>query len=261
MRKKGILFLVVLLSLTSARFSSAQQPKEGLFQALSIKIGAGIEYFSRKITWDDEKYSSKLKSGFFTFNSEFEIMNGFFLNAVFGYSLSNYDLLEFRELPISLDLGEDSKSIGGYLLGVEIKKSLIYSEKIKVDGLGQLFFYLGSKQEWEIPDLAVPGSAEGKPTWGRASIGPVFTYTGFDSFSPYLYLNFNRLWGAFKMDETVRDLEGTENKEISGESSFCTSLGVIYKLTATMSLKGEASFMPYKNGVDLGFMIKTIYSF
>ena len=265
MKKIYILFLALLSTLVFTRFSSAQQEERGLFQAVNIKLGVGFEYFSRTLSWDEEQYDTepKLKSHFFTFNTEFELKKGFSLSAIFGYSSSNYQLI-FRKLPFFIDL--ESGGIGGYLLGAEIKKSIVYTEKLEVDALGQFFYYLGTKEEWEITELDYEGTLEGKSSWMRASIGPVFTYTEFDSFHPYLSLSFNKLWGRFNMDQTVQDLQGREKKSISGKSSFSTSLGVIYNLTDAFSIKAEANFSPYKDleeslEFNLGFMFKAMYSF
>ena len=271
MKKFYLIFLAILLCLIFTRFSSAQDHEEGLFQAVSIKLGVGFEYFSRTLSWNEEKYDTepKLKSSFFTFNTEFELRKGFFLSAIFGYSSSNYYII-FRELPLSIGL--ESGGIGGYLFGAEIKKSIIFSEKLKIDGLGQFLYYLGTKKEWEIPldTVDIEGTIEGKLRWIRASIGPVFTYIGFESFYPYLSLNFSKIWGRIKMDQTVQglegDLEGSEDKKISGKSSFCTSLGFIYEFTDVFSIKTEANFIPYKNlegnpGVDFGFTVRIMYSF
>lgn len=263
MKKIYLIFLAILLSLIFTRFSSAQDQEEGMFRAVSITPGIGFEFFSRTITWDDDQYTSKLKSSFFTFNTEFEFRKGFFFNAIVGYAIpgSSYPRLTFRELPFSVELNVGT--IKGYLVGTEIKKSLVYAKDLQVDVLGQFFYYMGSKKEWEMPDLPVDveGTVEGDPSWMRASIGPVFTYTGFDSFYPYLYLNFNKLWGKFKMVQTIQDLTGSEDKKISGASSFGASLGSIFKLTDAFGIKTEASFIPYKSSVDFGFTASIMYSF
>ena len=125
MKKIYLIFLAVLLSLTFARFSSAQDQEEGMLRAVSITPGIGFEFFSRTIAWDDDQYTSKLKSSFFTFSTEFEFGKGFLLNVILGYAMpgSSYDELIFRELPISVEL--DVGTIKGYLIGGEIRKSLI----------------------------------------------------------------------------------------------------------------------------------------
>ncbi len=155
----------------------------------------------------------------------------------------------------------DVGTIKGYLVGAEIKKSLIYAKDLRVDVLGHFFYYMGTKKEWEIPDLAVEGTVEGDPSWTRASIGPVFTYSGFDAFYPYLYLNFNKLWGKFKMVQTIQDLTGSEDKKISGASSFSASMGAIFKLTEVFSIKTEGNFIPHGDRVDFGFTVRIMYSF
>jgi len=167
--------------------------------------------------------------------------------------------LTFRELPFSVELNVGT--IRGYLVGAEIKKSLIYAKDLRIDLLGQFFYYMGSKKEWEVPDLAVEGTVEGDPSWMRASIGPIFTYRGFDAFYPYLYLNFNKLWGKFKMVQTIQDLTGSEDKKISGASSFGASLGSIFNLTDAFGIKTEASFIPHGDRVDFGFTASIMYSF
>ncbi len=260
MKKTGCVLIVFFLALTSARLSSAQYSEESLFQDRAIKAGLGFEYFSRTIGWD-EIYKSSLKSLLYTLNLEFESQEGLFFNIVLGYSPSNFYDLVFRELPFSLKISEETKIVKGIVFGGDIQKSLISNPNLEIAGLGQFLYYLGKTQSWEIPDLAVPGTAKGRPIWVRASVGPAFIYRGFDSFSPYLYLSFNKLWGTFKVKETVEDLEATEKQRFSAKSSFCASLGFNYVWTSTLSLKGEASFMPYKKGADTGFMIKLFYSF
>ena len=261
MKKFHLIFLAILLCLIFTRFSSAQDQEEGMFRAVSITPGIGFEFFSRTITWDDGQYTSKLKSAFITFNTEFEFGKGFFINAILGYAMpgSSYNQLTFRELPISVEL--DVGTIKGYLAGAEIKKSLIYAKDLRVDVLGQFFYYMGTKKEWEIPDLIEDGTVEGNPSWMRASIGPVFTYRGFDSFYPYLYLNFNKLWGNFKMVQTIQDLTGSEDKKISGASSFSATLGSIFNLTEVFAIKAEGNFIPHGDRVDFGFAVRMLYSF
>ncbi len=264
MRKKCFLLLSVIMSLTLISFSSASAQDQSLFNAVSISPGIGFEYFTRTINWDDDQIS-KLRYRFLTVDMEVELQRGLFIRAILGYSSSNYDAssnygaLTFRELPISLEL--DVGYIKGYILGANVKKSLVQSEELKIDASGEFFYCIGRKNEWEIPDLAVEGSAEGRPTWMRASIGPLITYTGFESVFPYLYLNFNKLWGKFHMEETVEDLTGTENQKIYGESLVCIGLGFTFKLTESLSFKPEVNFFPYKDGMDSGIMIRAMYTF
>jgi hypothetical protein len=261
MKKTHAYTFCVSLILVLSCFSSAAAQERNLFNAVSISPGIGFEYISRTINWDDDEYTSKLKSNYFTFDTEIELQGGLFFRAVLGFTTANYESLAFRRLPVSVQLGEEIGFIGGCLLGADVKKSVIQSEDLRIELLGQFFYGIGRKKEWEITELPVEGSLEGRPNWTKVTVGPVFTYTGFDTLFPYIYLNFNKFWGRFRMDETIQDLEGSEIKKINGESSFCVSLGLTFKVTESFSLKSEARFLPHKEGIDSGIMIKAMYSF
>lgn len=261
MKKTYVYCFCISLILILGCFSSAAAQERNLFNAVSITPGIGYEYISRTINWDDDQYTSKLKANYFTFDTEIELQGSLFVRVALGFTTANYESLAFRQLPVSVQLGEEIGFIGGYLLGADIKKSIIHSEDLGIDFLGQFFYGIGGKKKWEITELPVEGSIEGRPNWTQVTVGPVFTYTGFDTFFPYLYLNFNKFWGRFRMDQTIQDLEGSEIQKINGESSFCVSVGVTFKITESFSLKPEARFFPHKDGIDSGIMIKAMYSF
>ncbi|MFP4082923.1 MAG: hypothetical protein ACLFVG_09250 [Candidatus Aminicenantes bacterium] len=250
----GILFLFFLTSVAPAQFR-----EERTGRGISMTSGLGFEYFTRTIEWDGEEASSKLKSHFFTFHTEFELQPGLSLGALIGYSLSDYQAMVFRELPFSLEL--ETGGIGGIIFGAELKKSLFFVRNFEIGVVGQFVYYSGGKEEWDIPGLAVEATAEGNPSWLRALAGPVFIYRGMENFRPYLGLSYNRLWGKFKMDQTIKDLEGSEHKKITGKSLFCTVVGAVYEVTEAFGFKGETNIMPYKNGVDIGVMIRAVYAF
>lgn len=258
MKKILIHVFSVFMILSLVSFSFGQDQERKLFNAVSISPGIGFEYFKRTINWDDDQYTSEIKSRLFTFGTEVELQRGVFVRAFLGFSSTEYESMVFRELPVSVQLNVGY--INGYVLGADVKKSIVQSEDLKVDAFGQFFFCSGGKKEWEIPGLPVEGTVEGRPTWMRATIGPVFTYTGFDVLYPYLYLNFNKFWGKFNMDQTIQDLTGREEKKILGEGSFGISLGFTFKLTESLSLRSEATFIPYKDGTDSGIMVKAMYT-
>ena len=268
--KRGIhLFVIILLSLFISRFSLAQTPEESIFQEISVKTGLGFEFFNRSMntftldsdnnSWDKDEDGFNLKSYFFTLTAEFEILEGLSATAILGYAFSNLDSIVFRKLPFSVEM--EVGQIGGLLFGGEIRKSLFYFKDFETEALGQFIYYIGTEKEWEIPGLSAEGTLEGTPSWMRASIGPVFTYRAFDYFFPYFSVNYNKLWGKYKMDQTVEDLKGSEDKKISGKSVISISLGAIYELTDAFNIKGEASLMPYNGGVDLGIQLKAVYIF
>lgn len=268
--KRGIhLFVIILLSLLISRFSFAQTPEESIFKDTSVKIGLGFEFFNRSMdtftlnsdnnSWDKDEDGINLKSHFFTFTAEFKIQEGLSATAILGYAFSNLDSTIFRKLPFSVEM--EVGQIKGLLIGGEIRKSLFYIRDFETEALGQFIYYMGTQQEWEIPGLSADGTVEGTPSWMRASIGPVFTYRAFDYFFPYFSVSYNKLWGKYKMDQTVQDLKGSEDKKISGKSVISITLGAIYEFTDALSIKGEASFIPSKSNVDLGIQFKVMYTF
>lgn len=256
MIKSGAFFCLAFI-LLSASMSFSQ---EGAFsQKITFKPGLGGEYSSRTISWDDGKYTSKLRSTLFIFSVEFELMEGFSITPLIGYSLSTFDALVFRKLPLSVEL--DVGKRGGLLFGGELKKSLFSSNSFEIDARGQFVYYLGAEKQWDISGLSVNGTVTGKPTWMRAWFGPAIAYTGYESFSPYLFLGFNKLWGSFKVDQSIQTLTGTEEKKIKGESLLSATIGAVFELTESFSIQGEAQVLPYKKSVDYGFTLRAVYSF
>jgi hypothetical protein len=245
-------------------FSLAQlaiaQPRPTPSLSSAFTAGLRFDYFSRTISWDDDKATSKLTSYFGSLVLEYKIQPGFSLAALLGYSSSTFDGLVFRKLPLSIDFDEGG-GINGLIWGGEINKILLSKESLDIEAFGQFLAYLGSKKEWAIPGLAVSGTIEGKPSWMRACVGPVFTYRGWENFSIYLYPSFDYLWGTFEMKETIQTLGGKEDKEIKGKSQFGISLGANFDLSANFSFKGEAGVYPYKDGMDYSVMIKALFSF
>jgi len=254
--------MVLLFTLNLTCLSFGQPKTDDTGSSLNLKAALGFEFLSRTVGWngdDANTYTSKLKSFFFTLNTQFEIQESLFLGLILGYSSSNYDEMTFRELPFSVEL--DVNYIGGFLIGGEIRKNFSSQGNFEVGLFGQFVYCLGLKKEWEIPGLSVLGKVEGNPTWMRAVAGPLVTYQMFTHFYPYLFLNINYLAGTFEIDQTVQTLTGNEKKKFSGEGLVGISLGTIYEVTDLISLKGEASVFPYKDGLDFGFIIHIVYSF
>jgi len=259
MKRNLYLFTSIILLMISASFTYGQGQEQEIQKNFLFKPGFGFEYFSRTIKWDGQESSSKLKSYYFTFNTEFDLQPGLTVSGLIGYSFSNYNSLIFRDLPFSLDL--QAGSIGGFILGTGIKKSLFSFNDIEIGAYGQFVYCLGVKEKWEIPGLSVEATAEGKPSWKRGVIGPIITYKGYTYFQPYLRLNYNKLWGTFNMEQTVQDLSGQEKKKITSKSLLETSLGAVYEISSALSFQGEINILPYKGGIDLGIIIRGLYSF
>ena len=264
--KKISSYLVAVLLVLSLPRSSFPQIQEK--PTLRIKPGIHFEYFSRKITWDDKNHTSDLKSTIIALNTEFEMDWGLSLNAIVGYAMSSFDSLIFRQLPFSVEL--DAGNIDGYILGAELRKSLFSLGNFEVGVFGQIVHKIGKKEAWDVTGLNVEGTVTGKPTWTRASVGPVFRYTGLERFYPYLRVCYNKLWGTFQMDQVIQPLEGTEEKKINGTNMFEGTLGSIFELGKGFSLRGEIHLLPYsykdeegknRNGIDMGFLAVAAFSF
>jgi hypothetical protein len=265
MKKFTGYFLAALLviSLTQVSFSQFQEESKA-----RIKPGIHFEYFTRKIAWDDQAHMSYMKSTIIALNTEFEMDWGFSFSALIGYAFSNFDSLVFRQLPFSVEL--DVGSTGGYILGAELRKSLLDYNNFEIEVFGQIFHSIGAKKEWEISGLNVQGMVTGKPSWTRVSIGPVIRYTALERFYPYFGLCYNSLGGTYKMEQTIQTLEGAEEKKIEGKGVFEGKLGSIFELGKGFTIKGEIYIIPSKSfqlqgkkrsGIGTGFLAVAAYSF
>ena len=258
---KNIFFsiLILMLLFCGINLAQAQDQTEYSSRQTSVKPALDFEYFSRTLSWDKNKYTSKLKSLLFSIDLKFEVQEGFDMGLILGYTLSNYDGMAFRELPFSVELGVGN--INGYFFGGELNKNIVSQDNFTIDFYGQFIYMLGKRNSWSIPGLNVEGTVEGKPTWMLAQAGPVFTYMGFDSFHPYVFVSFNKLWGTFKMDETVQNLKGSENKKFSTSGVINMSFGTIYEVSESFNLKGQVNIIPYSNGFDFGVKLMAVFAF
>ncbi len=229
------------------------------FNSYQIRPILGFEYLTRMINPDQGESNSKLKAYLIHLGAELEIEEGFRLGVLIGYSFSNFDAMTFRNLPFSVEL--DVGKIGGYLAGAELTKKIFKFKEIEIAAWGQFVSYLGKKEEWQIPGLAVEGSVEGKPFWMRILVGPQIEYKALESLTPSLGIYYNKLWGKFKLEEKVQELEGKEEKKISGKGILDFRPGLFYRITGKIGFKAEASLIPREKGIDPGFLMRFIYSF
>jgi hypothetical protein len=220
--------------------------------------GLSLEYFSRTISWDpdpatnEDRYSSPMNSLLGLLHLDYEIQKGSLVGVLFGYSLTDFNGLVFRQLPFSVDY--QAGGIGGFLVGADIDQNLITSGNFEMKAIAQFVIYLGSTKNLQVTTLNAEGKLDAKPDdWMRAQIGPVFSYRGFEDFSPFLSVTYNKVWGKFTMTETIGDLKGSEEKKISSKSIVGVSLGTKYEASPKFSLKAEATLMPYKKGANQGW--------
>ena len=253
------LILVIVLALTMP--AAGQDPRGSGDSGFSAGLSLG--YLSRTLSLNGEGQDilPKMTSLLGSLILEYEFQPGFVLAAHIGYSLSDFDGITFRQLPYSLEIDADSGTIGGILLGAELEKSLLGGAALGLDIRALFFASLGLGKEWELPGLAVEGSAKGKPIWMKASVGPVLTYRGWKGVAPFLYPCFDYLWGSFEFEETVQELIGSEKKDIKGKGQFGLGLGSDFELSASLRFRAEASLYPHRDGTDYAFMIQTLFAF
>lgn len=249
--------LAIFFALSAVAFGQAILPSK----SSSFRPGLEFEYGSRTVGWTEDGQDVTSKMSFWSANLvlEYEIQPGFSLAAHVGYSSTSFDSLSFRRLPLSIEL--ETGGIGGIVLGAGVEKSLSVGETFSFDLIGQFLASLGFNKKWEIPSLAVEGSVQGKPTWMKASFGPVIAYQGWEGIIPFLYPRLDYMWGKFKLEETVQELQGSEQKDLEGKALFGLGLGADLEISTRLYLRGEASLYPRKGGTDYSFMIRTVYSF
>jgi hypothetical protein len=257
--KRTILTTFVIFFLASC-LCLAQTEDRRNRKKLAISPSLGVEYFSRTISWDDDMYNSNLKSLFFILSADYEIVEGIEITGLIGYSLSNFDSLTFRNLPISVELGVGN--ISGYIVGGNLKVSLFPINNVQIIALGEFVHSFGSYEEWPFEELSVEGGiVTGMPSWSRLKIGPVIEFRNQGSLLPFIHLYFDSLWGHFKIEEDILELKGEEKKEIKGKSHIGISAGTHYQIIESISLLAQANLWPYSGGVDWGISARIRFAF
>jgi hypothetical protein len=253
--------VLAALALVGPAALRAQDTESGT----KMKIGLGLEYFSRTLNWDNGTRSSPMTAAFGVARLDVEIRKGFTLGACLGYGFSNFNGLVFRSLPFSLDY--EAGSAGGFLAGIEAEANLFKAGDVEIGILGRYVLSLGGTKTLTIADLNKSATADAKAVWMRVQAGPVVRYTGNQGFTPYLAVMVDRLWGTFTMNEIVQELTGTEDKKIAGAGSIGAAFGIIYEPFANLSLRGEIGAIPYQKivgsglGFDLGGSLKAVLAF
>ncbi len=268
-RCNGLILLCLgaaVLLFNAPAFSQDARP------ALRMNSGFSFEYFSRTVDWDvdasinDSRSESPMKVLLGLLHLDYEIQKGTLVGVLVGYGLTDLNGLIFRQLPFSIDY--QAGNIGGFLTGAEIDQHLFASDYFEMKALAQFVIYFGSTKNLQVTSLNIEGHLKAKPDdWMRVQIGPVFSYRGFEYFSPFLSLSYNKLWGKFTMAETIGDLKGSEEKKITSKNAFSISLGTLFEASPSFSLKAEGAIMPYHKGsgqgwgFDYGGRLKAIFVF
>jgi len=238
-------------------------PREGgrtfLFQA-----GAGAEYFTRSLAWDDDTGASTLSAGLALARFGVAFDKGPSLAVLAGYGLSDWNGLIFRDLPFSIDYR--AGAIGGPVLGAETEIPLLETGPWNFSAGGRILFSLGSSKAWALTGLGETGNLDGKGRWTRIQFGPTVTYRGFETFSPFVAVYYDGLWGTFTMNEEIGILTGSEEKKIRGQGVLGASLGLLVEPFSSFQVKAEGSLVPYTKlegglGLKAGFSLQARFLF
>ncbi|MGB2906803.1 MAG: hypothetical protein WBB73_06870 [Candidatus Aminicenantaceae bacterium] len=258
MAKWRVALSITILFLAWTSPASAQS-QTGLIQDLRIKTTVGFEYFNRAIAWDASEETTKLKSSIFTFRPALEFNQRFSLAGIIGYSLSNPGTVVCRELPLSLELVEGNT--GGMLLGGELAAMLVETGDIEIGLRGEYVYYNGKQESFEIPGLALNGTANTQPKWQRIYGGLQFTYIRYAYVYPYLRFAYDYLWGRLVVEEQIQDLTGSQEKTFKSRGRFNAVAGLDYEPADGWTLKAELSIIPNSSSVDWGVRAGLSYAF
>jgi hypothetical protein len=239
-------------------------PAQETERAARLQPGFGIEYMSRTLVWDEKTYSSPLNTGMALFRFGLELKKGPAFGLLAGYGLNSWNGLVFRQLPFSLDY--QAGSIGSIFLGVDIEQRVLTTGDWEIALTARFLASIGSSKNWTLSDLFQPLQLDGRADWLQVQVGPSLTYRGFEAFSPFLSVSYDRLWGTFTLNENVQTLTGTEAKKIAGRGFINISAGLFYDPTPFFRLKATGSMIPYGKlggglGFDLGASLRAVFSF
>jgi hypothetical protein len=259
MFQKTSVFVFLPLLLLVRPDSALAQTDLGPIRQIQIQVGAGFEYFGRTAVWDEGDESFKLKSMLFTLRPSLEINQRIAVEAVFGYTLSNYGLLTFRDLPLSLEL--DLGNQDGWMFGGGLEAALWQAGDFEIGVEGEYVYFNGKEDALEIPGLPVRGEATAAPDWQRLRAGLRFTYVPYAYFYPYARVSYDRLWGRYEVGQEIADLSGSQERNLEGRGKINAGIGLIYWPFDRLTLSGELTVLPHSDGVDLGMSAGVSYRF
>jgi hypothetical protein len=221
--------------------------------------GLNFDHFSKTIVWDGDTGSSRLRASLVSARTDFGFGKGLTLSLSAGLSLTDFEGLAFRTLPITLEY--DASPMKGLVLGAELEALLLKSGDFEIKTAGRFVSSLGMSKTWPLEGFAVEGEAKGRSNWMEASAGPRLAYLLSDAFVPYIEVNARWLRADFRMDETLGDLQGHEKRLVKGDFSFSVVLGGDARVSDRLTIKAKAGFIPYAGGVDALASVGLLYVF
>ncbi len=264
MRRHRVLAASLLaLAVVGTSFPAAAQ-EESLASRSPLTISFRTDWMSRTILWDEETRSSRLVNPQALLTVAYEAAPGLDLGVILGYSLASWNGLAFRGLPFSLE--NQAGSIGGPVLGAEIRKSLFVRGFWELGLEARFTAGLGQTVILPVSGLAVEGEADLQGTWMRAEVGPLLHYRGFEMFSPYAGVFYDRLWGRMTADEVVGDLTGSEVKKVKGAGAWALQAGTTYEPSDAFRVRIGGTIIPFGKidgglGFDYGASVRVLIGF
>lgn len=264
LRTRGPAVLALLALVTVFIPPAAAQAQDAEPGGVRFHPSLGIEYFSRTMFWDEDASASMLIAAFAFLRAELEFRPGGRIGLFGGYSFSNYNGLIFRELPFSIDY--QAGNIGSFAWGADFEERFATLGDVEIGVQAQFMMSLARTNDFEMPSLNIAGSLEGKGTWSRILAGPLVRYTGYENFTPYLSVSYNRTWGSFTMTEAVGELGGTEEKKILARGPVAVVIGTVFEPLAMIKIKAQLTAVPFRKlagGLETDYAVSAtaVFSF
>jgi hypothetical protein len=244
LRKGGPAILGLLALGTILIPPAAAQAQDAEPAGVRLRPSLGFEYFSRTVLWDEDASASTLTAALAFLRAELEFRPGGRIGLFAGYSFSNYNGLIFRGLPFSVDY--QAGTIGSLVWGGDFEERFATLGDVEIGVQAQFMMSLARTKDFEMPSLNVTSSLEGKGTWSRILAGPVVRYTGYENFTPYLCVSYNRTWGTFTMTEAVGELGGTEEKKILARGPVAVVIGTVFEPLTMIKIKAQLTAVPFR---------------
>ncbi|HEK85964.1 MAG: hypothetical protein ACPLZD_08530 [Candidatus Saccharicenans sp.] len=218
-----LLFFLLLIYTGQALLAESSSENKTSWQ-----MGLSTDLFNRGVKLGSDKLT--LKSLSFLLEARAMNLPGLFdLDLYAGLNKSKLNGALFDHLPITLDY--EAGYISGLIFGGKISKGLLKSSNFRFGLTADFTTYIGFKKTYTLSDFVVPANVQAEPDWAMASGGIFVLYDGFVDNQPFLEITFSKLWGTFKVTETIQDLTGQQSKNLKDAGPLSLTLGWNINLT------------------------------
>jgi hypothetical protein len=213
------LFILLLFTIFASQALSAQSSNQNKTR-WEMGLSAGL--FDRGVKAGSNELT--LKSSNLLLEARATNLAGWFdLDIFAGINSSKLNGALFDQLPVTIDY--EAGGISGLIFGGKISKAFFQTSNFKFGLLADFTSYIGFQKKYTLSDFVVPAEVKAEPDWAQASAGIFVTYDGFVDNQPFLEISFSKLWGTFKMSETIQDLAAEEDKSLKDAGPISIALG------------------------------------